>query len=96
MFEYVSKQIIDIYSPEKVVLFGSNAKGTAKYKSDIDLCVIVSTSNKRELLADMYYSIDSEKPLDILLYTPEEWEQCIYDSTSFAYKINREGVVLYG
>ena len=34
--------------------------------------------------------------LDFLLYTPEEWEPSVADSQSFANKLNREGVVLYG
>ena len=96
MFDNITKQIITQYSPNKIMLFGSQAKDRATAKSDIDLCVVVDTPNKRRLLADMYYTIDSEKPIDILLYTPNEWETCVNDTTSFAHKINTEGVALYG
>jgi len=41
----------------------------ATKKSDIDLCVIKDTENKRELLTDMYLNIQSSKPFDFLLYT---------------------------
>ena len=96
MFENIAKQIVDMYLPQKILLFGSHAKGNAKPNSDIDLCVVADTSNKRKTLADMYYYIDSELPIDILLYTPKEWEDCVHDFASFAHKINKEGVLLYG
>lgn len=75
---------------------GSQAKGTATAKSDIDLCVIASTKDKRSLLTDLYCDTESDTPIDFLLYTPEEWEHSVADSQSFANKLNREGVVLYG
>lgn len=96
MLENLTNQIVSLYSPQQVLLFGSQAKGTTHKSSDIDLCVIMSTHNKRKLLTDMYFSIETEKPIDILVYTPSEWQQCILDKTSFAYKINTEGVRLYG
>ena len=96
MYEDITKQILQNYSPLHIYLFGSQAKKTARPNSDIDLCVVMEAENKRRILADMYLSIESEKPVDILLYTPSEWRACVEDKTSFAYKINREGVKLYG
>ena len=96
MFESITEQIIEKYAPEKILLFGSHAKNKAKDKSDIDLCIVMETNNKRQLLAELYYTIQSEKPIDIILYTPAEWNECIKDSTSFAYKIQKEGILLYG
>ena len=81
---------------KKILLFGSQAKGTATAKSDIDLCIIASTNDKRSLLTDLYCDTESDTPIDFLLYTPEEWERSVADSQSFAHKLNREGVVLYG
>lgn len=94
--ENITIQLINLYAPEKLLLFGSYAKKLARHNSDIDLCVITETSNKRELLTDMYLNIESDRPFDLLLYTPEEWESNVTDKTSFAYQINNEGVVLYG
>lgn len=94
--EKIAAQIINKYAPERIFLFGSSARGTAKKNSDIDLCIIMNTTNKRRLLADLYYNIASEKPVDFLLYTPAEWDQCISDKTSFAYKILHSGVALHG
>lgn len=91
----IKEQIISRYAPSKIILFGSQSKGTATKKSDIDLCIIKSTDNKRELLTDMYLYIDSSKPFDLLLYTEHEWDKCISDSTSFAYLIHQKGTVIY-
>jgi len=51
--EYIKDQIISHYAPSKIVLFGSQAKGTATKKSDIDLCIVKDTDNKKDLLTDM-------------------------------------------
>ena len=83
----IREQVIQLCDPQKILLFGSQAKGTATAKSDID---------KRSLLTDVYCDTESDTPIDFLLYTPEEWEHSVADSQSFAHKLNREGVVLYG
>jgi hypothetical protein len=44
----------------------------------------------------MYINIESNKPFDLLLYTETEWNQCVKDTTSFAYLINKKGTVIYG
>ena len=92
----IREQVIQFCDPQKILLFGSQAKGTATAKSDIDLCIIASTNDKRSLLTDLYCDTESDTPIDFLLYTPEEWEHSVADSQSFAHKLNREGVVLYG
>jgi len=79
-----------------VILFGSRAKGTEREQSDIDLCVIAQTPSKRRFAALLSAEIECELPIDIIVYTPSEWNECIQDETSFATKILREGRVLYG
>lgn len=63
----IQEQIIHLCRPQKILLFGSQAKGTATSKSDIDLCVIASTENKRALLTDLYCDTESNIPIDFLL-----------------------------
>jgi len=91
----ITKQIISLYSPSKIIIFGSQVKGTATIKSDIDICIVKATDYKRALLTEMYLKINTNKPYDLLLYTETEWNHCIKDSTSFAYQINKKGIVLY-
>lgn len=92
----VQKKIIETCDPHMILLFGSRAKGTARETSDVDLCIVAPTSNKRELLTELYFRVDCEHPVDLLLYTPEEWAGSVADPHSFAYKLHREGVRLYG
>lgn len=94
--EYIKNQIIQKHAPEKIIVFGSVAKGVFTDNSDIDLCIIKDTDNKRELLTEIYISIDSTIPFDLVLYTSEEWNKCVNDKTSFAYNINNTGVKIYG
>ena len=96
MLQAIQEQIFRLCDPQKILLFGSQAKGTATINSDIDLCIVASTNNKRALLTDLYCDTVSDMPIDFLLYTPEEWNQSVNDHQSFAHKLNREGVVLYG
>lgn len=92
----ITTQIIRQYAPQKILLFGSQAKGTERKNSDFDICVVAETSNKRQMLTDMYLSIESDSPIDFLLYTPAEWEKSIADKCSFASTLNHEGVSLHG
>ena len=96
MLQAIQEQIIKLCDPQKILLFCSLAKGTSTDKSDIDLCIVASTNNKRALLTNLYCDTISDTPIDFLLYTPEEWNQSVNDHQSFAHKLNREGVVLYG
>ena len=92
----IKEQIVSKYSPSKIILFGSFAKGTASSKSDMDLCIVKNTDNKRELLTDMYVNIESNRPFDLLVYTEKEWNECVDDSTSFANLVSRKGLLVYG
>lgn len=48
MFEDLTERIRRLVDARAVYLFGSQAKGTARADSDIDLCVIAPTASKRE------------------------------------------------
>ena len=94
--EEIKNQIVELYSPQKVILFGSCAKGIARKDSDIDLCVVFDYKDKKEALMDMLINIECERDVDFILYRCKEWEKYIQDTSTFAYLINREGVLLYG
>ena len=96
MFESIVNQIELGFRPNKILLFGSYARGASENGSDIDLCIVAETKDKRNTLTDMYYDLTSDLPIDIILYTPEEWMNCLQDPCSFASQINKEGVLLYG
>ena len=93
--------IVEKFHPHKIILFGSYAKGTETETSDIDICIVVSTENKRELkrkISKYIYDkkgLDFNKPVDILIYTEKEWERHVKDNYSFARSILNSGLILF-
>jgi predicted nucleotidyltransferase len=83
------------YEPERIILFGSRARGEADEYSDYDLIVIKRTTRPfLERLRDMVpYLVQFEHQADILVYTPEEFEQM--GDVGFGWMVRQEGVTLY-
>ena len=94
--EDIKNQIIEKYNPKDIYLFGSHAKGLTNKNSDVDICVVINTDNKRKLLQEMLYNIDYNNDVDIVIYTEEEWNKYRFDTTTFANIINRTGVSILG
>ena len=68
------ERLVDHFDPDQIILFGSQARGTARPGSDVDLLVIMPvTGSKREKRVEMRVALhDITVPKDILLATPEE------------------------
>ena len=92
----IVRQIIEKYDPQDIYVFGSCAKGVIHQDSDIDLCLIVDVVNKREFKRRLHIEIDYDVDLDVVVYTPEEWEKYKDDPARFANVIYREGESLIG
>lgn len=92
----VVNQIVEMYQPIQVILFGSCAKGCITKQSDIDLCIICNYEDKHKFLTELLMNIESERDLDFVLYRPKDWEKYREDPATFAHIIQRKGVVLYG
>jgi predicted nucleotidyltransferase len=62
------------FDPDQIILFGSQARGTAEPGSDVDLLVIMPVSGcKRDKRVEMRAALhDIAAPRDILLATPED------------------------
>ncbi len=86
--------------PYKIYLFGSFAQGESTQGSDLDLCIITKTSNERkvETLRKVRRSLAKEvsMPIDLLLYTSDEFGARADISSTLEYKILNEGVLVYG
>jgi len=80
---------------EKVILFGSLAKGKIHKASDIDL-IIVKRTEKRFLdrLDEFYSRLNPRVGVDIFVYTPEEFAE-MKDHNPFLKKAIEEGVIIY-
>jgi len=91
-------KIIKRMEPEKVIIFGSYAKGTATAKSDLDLFIVKDTDlPMRERGADIRSSFASLLiHVDVHIYTPEEVEEYGAEVYSFIHSILKTGKVVYG
>ncbi|MGP0069337.1 MAG: nucleotidyltransferase domain-containing protein [Isosphaeraceae bacterium] len=98
----LAQRIIDLANPRRVILFGSQARETAREGSDIDLLIVEDRpmgdqrSRRREIARIRRGLPLLGVPIDILLFTPDEvekWRQTTNHVVSLAL---REGKVLYG
>jgi len=89
-------QIVAALHPRQIILFGSAARGRAGEMSDLDLCVIANTDlkfhDRMGLVQDLYHG---DRELQVLVYTPEEWQRMLEEGRDFIRTIAAEGRVLY-
>ena len=84
------------YQPERVLLFGSLATGDVGAWSDIDLVIIKKTTQRfLERTAHVMRLLRPKVGVDILVYTPEEFEKLCRERTFFHTEILEKGRVLY-
>lgn len=90
-------RIVKRFRPEKIILFGSQARGSAGPDSDVDLLVVMavvgSVVDKRLEIRQALH--DLPIPLDIVVTTPEEfaWRKDVVGTIEWP--AAREGTVLY-
>ncbi len=84
------------YQPEKIILFGSMARGDADEYSDIDLIVIKDTEERFvRRLVEITAFIPLDIGVDVLVYTPKELENMQAEGNPFIEQALKEGKVLY-
>jgi len=92
---YVSL-LIQHDDPEKIIVFGSLASGEVHSWSDIDLVVIKQTDLPFfQRLQEVRHLLHPRVGTDILVYTPEEFEQLSQRRLFFQEEILDKGVVVY-
>ena len=90
--------IVQGLTPEKVILFGSQAKGQVDEDSDIDLLIVADSKQDRlERTWRVYRLLKGKRnsPLDVIVLTPREYEEMKNRGYPFIREIEEEGTVLY-
>ncbi len=89
--------IKEIADPDKIILFGSHAKGKSNFDSDIDLLVLKrGVKNRRELAQKIYMNFtDIGAPVDVIVEDPVEFEIKKKDPFLIYKEIAESGKVVY-
>jgi len=93
----LTARIVEAERPEKIILFGSYARGTATENSDIDLLVISRSRLPRQerevrLTRQLF---GSGVPYDLLVLTPEKMEERLRHNGPFIREVLSMGQVVY-
>ncbi|MFH1116034.1 MAG: nucleotidyltransferase domain-containing protein [Pseudomonadota bacterium] len=101
MIEDIVKAVVEASDPDRVILFGSAARGDAGPDSDVDLLVVEKeasfhggsrwSASSRIRKALWQFPV----PIDVLLFTPEEVEKWKDSTNHVIARSIREGRVLY-
>lgn len=95
-FTDIIQSIISNYAPQKIVLFGSYARGEAHEGSDIDLMLIKETSKRFiDRIADVIKLNNTFLSLEPLIYSPLELEKMKKEKRDFILTIEEEGIEIY-
>lgn len=97
LIDDVTRVIVNRFNPERIILFGSRARGDAQWDSDVDLCVVMETDERPPQRSRAIASLFHGRlwPMDIVVYTPREFEEWRHVAGFLIHTIDTEGKVLY-
>ncbi len=101
-FEREEKLLIEIINRlkkpdvEKIILFGSLARGEKDKYSDIDIVVIKETKERFiKRILDIESLVDLPIHVDVFVYTPSEFDIMLKMGNPFIENVVKEGKTIY-
>lgn len=93
----IVRRIVETAQPEKVILFGSRARGDARPNSDFDVLVIKPSDEPRYRRSFPIYVALADLPVEVevMVYTPEEVREWSQVPQAFVTTAVREGTTVY-
>jgi len=89
-------RIAEEFRPQRIILFGSYAHGTARADSDLDILVILGNGNSGpKKAAEILHRLNPRIPVDLVVRTAEEIENRLQDNDFFLAEVLNHGRVLY-
>ena len=94
----IVQKIVTHVAPERIILFGSRARGEADEESDLDLFIVQSgTASNREVRRQVDRLLLGRRfAVDVIVRKPDEVQKNLQDGNPFyTHHVFREGKVLY-
>jgi predicted nucleotidyltransferase len=91
-------EVVNAVAPQRIVLFGSVARGDEGPDSDLDLLVVLdrmAPSERARLISSIRRSISAPVPIDVFVTDLAEYERRKNNIGSIFYWPAREGEVVY-
>ncbi|MDQ7051584.1 MAG: nucleotidyltransferase domain-containing protein [candidate division KSB1 bacterium] len=99
-FETIKTIFLQKFRAQAIYIFGSAADGTDGNGSDIDICVVLDLKGHRkiEVMRAIRRALarSIELPLDILVYSEDEFESRAKIRNTLEHEIAEKGLKLYG
>ncbi len=97
LLSLATERLVEQFHPQRIILFGSHARGTSDEHSDADILIVAPfTGKRREVIVEIDRALRGIGfARDIVLLTPEEFEKDIKIPGTVARPAYLEGKVLY-
>jgi predicted nucleotidyltransferase len=101
VLRHVVQRIVEALGPERIILYGSRARGEQTVDSDLDLLVVMETAESKfhrgalvsDLVSPRFFS------MDMAVYTPDEFRRAATHEDPyfdpFLREVLEDGVILY-
>jgi predicted nucleotidyltransferase len=91
------RRIVVQFQPDRIILFGSQARGDPTWDSDVDLLVVMPVNgSKRAKQLEVRIALhDVHYPKDVIVVTPDEWARHKNIPGTIVRPARLEGKVLY-
>lgn len=100
IIDKIINAVLKVLIPDKIILFGSQARGDARPNSDYDILVIkLGIENGSKIEGDIYEKLfyeDFLASVDVLVATPEIVEQYKDSLGCVIRPAIKEGILIYG
>jgi predicted nucleotidyltransferase len=92
----VVKDIVRLFKPEKIILFGSYAHNNPNPDSDVDLLVVMNTEKSSiQQAIEIAQKVEHHFGLDIIVRSPEQLKERIELGDFFLNDIISKGKLVY-
>ena len=96
VLDEIVRRIVAVAQPEKIILFGSAARGEMNRHSDLDLLVVKDSVHRGDMTENIYRHLHGvEAAVDVIVVTPDDVERYRNSHALVIKPALREGKVIY-